>query len=1137
MSALNNNLFSRIIAYRKVSRLIRDGEYAGNTVNLKRYTNQGSNAAYWNGKYREHLEALQQREYDEEKKVPDEMSFTTETVNFGRHNKLKNFIHNVDLDIGYNQLQGRELKERLNLFLMSHQSEIGNFKVSIQLNGFSNSLNEDREYTPIRLSNPIGSAYLPIDQTINNFMVNKLGPKINEYRTNYLHIDKLIISYIIPNASIIGHSNFKLSKHHNLTEDEINKIYNNISENLKDTATRTIEQGLKKFYITDPRTTEYNCLFHSLAVCINYKNNINYLLPTTEGDKIRKKGGENLKYLVKPANKCYSDNQTIQEISNYKNCIIEVYNNLFQLTDTIKPKDNTDSINKRNMEIKTYKIQRNGNHCLSLILRSDIDKLILTNDSYKSFTYNTAKLEEKLSEPNLLDTPIKKKANHDKLNLRIGTYDLETTPDLKGNHITYAAGLAYYDDNNEIQAVQKWGIGNCIKDLFKYMYDNEAIFNNRVMYGHNGGKYDIPILLREAFITSDIWRIDGKKCVELGGRWISFEIYAINNPKFRIIFRDSMAILGGSLKKLTTEMDVLHKKLDETINHNDINLINYNSFGDVLKEYLNNDVMGLLEVMTLYIKDIYDNMNIDATKCYTGASLSKKNYFKNYYDPNKTPIYSLSDEHDEFIRESYYGGRNECFKLGNYEADANKKLYYMDFTSLYPSVGRKKLPYGEPKDTTFNNINDEPIRKLPKGYFGFVKCKIRTKDRSALPKHCIYKDSRLIFPIFDEWETLTIFTPEIDYAIYEYEFIKGVSFNSSNFLDKFFTDGFNKKAKAKKDHQPALTASFKTVINSGYGFWALRTKDRDGLKIFDETNRHGFIEYLNTNKLLSVSDHGPYTFARVINDLDIKDYNIAIGAAISSYARIRLHELITAIRAKGGIVYYCDTDSVITNLNIADYPDIQRNFQFDYEDEPGAELGSLKDEGTELVEDILRKIRKPIYNNIYNDLMTPTVIDRNDPIELRNIKHIISDKFDTIINKELKELRRRAGGHFNFYKLTLSGCKQYSLILKIIIDDIEYKKEINKLKGYSKSGVSDKPLNYETMAALHNGGKIKQTVKQFRNPLTNYTNNNKNLKNMVKTVELVKSFRCIYTKGNIGNDGNITPLIIGNAPTIAVVVK
>ena len=49
-------------------------------------------------------------------------------------------------------------------------------------------------------------------------------------------------------------------------------------------------------------------------------------------------------------------------------------------------------------------------------------------------------------------------------------------------------------------------------------------------------------------------------------------------------------------------------------------------------------------------------------------------------------------EIDSFIRNSYYGGRVEISQLGLVE----EKLYYLDYTSLYPAVGCYYLPYGEP---------------------------------------------------------------------------------------------------------------------------------------------------------------------------------------------------------------------------------------------------------------------------------------------------------------------------------------------------------------------------------------------------------------------------------------------------------
>ena len=48
---------------------------------------------------------------------------------------------------------------------------------------------------------------------------------------------------------------------------------------------------------------------------------------------------------------------------------------------------------------------------------------------------------------------------------------------------------------------------------------------------------------------------------------------------------------------------------------------------------------------------------------------------------------------------------------------------------------------------------------------------------------------------------------------------------------KFFTDAFKKKAAASKIGNEAMTQIYKIIANSGYGFWGLRVKDKDCVKI------------------------------------------------------------------------------------------------------------------------------------------------------------------------------------------------------------------------------------------------------------------------------------------------------------------
>ena len=110
----------------------------------------------------------------------------------------------------------------------------------------------------------------------------------------------------------------------------------------------------------------------------------------------------------------------------------------------------------------------------------------------------------------------------------------------------------------------------------------------------------------------------------------------------------------------------------------------------------------------------------------------KKFYFMKYYDSRKTPIYTLADNIDKYIRDYYYGGRVECFRLKKIRK--YKQFYYYDFTSLYPSQMLKALPYGKPiyYDTIMNNLIDlreDGSFSLNLDYFGYCNSDYMINDK------------------------------------------------------------------------------------------------------------------------------------------------------------------------------------------------------------------------------------------------------------------------------------------------------------------------------------------------------------------------------------------------------------------------
>ena len=216
----------------------------------------------------------------------------------------------------------------------------------------------------------------------------------------------------------------------------------------------------------------------------------------------------------------------------------------------------------------------------------------------------------------------------------------------------------------------------------------------------------------------------------------------------------------------------------------------------------------------------------------------------------------MNEKYDTFCRNGYFGGRNEAFYIG----EKIGKIYYNDFTSLYPDVGRKRLPYGKPKRWSKADVENWNERLNSKGkkvetIIGIVRVIAKTKNRDILPIHAIKMEGKLMFPHLDKPTELYLWYNELLYGqsldAYEYELLDAISFGDrvygiakgeretyweNGVLSEFFNDAFEKKGKAKAEGKLALAQCYKIVANSGYGFWGLNARGdnnegRDGMEI------------------------------------------------------------------------------------------------------------------------------------------------------------------------------------------------------------------------------------------------------------------------------------------------------------------
>lgn len=860
---------------------------------------------------------------------------------------------------------------------------------------------------------------------------------------------------------------------------------------------RSIASANDKWFIIDT-PTRVNCVYVSIETGLRWRNTLELLVDKNRRIQIGKKH--------KNEDGLFADDaptmQDIEKIAKFKEITIKIYDNIFTLTHTFE-------YGKRVVEIQVANY-----HAMLLIPKKDVidispefaerlshpelepkpgiekkprakpkknivihktdDKIISkSNDEKRMILYDD---DDYVARP-----VIRKKATASEINQKYITWDLETYTESKENttgqigadkeFIVYCSGLSYYttpttEFPDGIAFKQWYGDDNNLQFFADFIKENIDWLENYTFYAHNGGKFDLVILIRDIFQHDKEFEIIGKKFVELNGALIGFSV-KYNGKEIK--FKDSYRIFQSSLKKTTQSMKVKHVKTD--IDHNLITKNTFMKYKDEVVEYHKIDCVGLLECIKIISDATFKEFKLNITDCFTAASLSKKISLSKFM--SKQNIYLLTPEEDTYIRKSYQGGRNECFYLGG----VNDKLYYYDFTSLYPSEGRKQLPTGIPvfcdyKDKSIDNV-------LLTNRIGFVRCVIRGTHQmlnGKKPLHGHIRDGKFMFEYFETPTEMTLSVVEIRYGLklgYTYQPIDGYEFIAGYVMRDFFNHCFKHKAEARANNDEATEYMWKIILNSGYGFWGYNPHNKDTVRLYSRNGR-GWIKALHENRLTNLGQFKNYIISREMNDKLPIDTNVAIASTITAYARCTLHIAISDIEKCGGIVYYCDTDSIMTNLKLSDYPELVKKYR---PDGMGKELGGLKNE---------------------------LGLSAN--------------------NEDLA-----------FDKLTIVGCKMYSCMGvnsrgKTII--------FNKLKGYQKDfkdedfedGDQQKELLQKQMLEslniekMNNGEMLSQEQLQFLINKNDYIRETDQWN--IRINRTTKQFKKFYNKGIVSDTGFITPFTL-----------
>jgi len=348
------------------------------------------------------------------------------------------------------------------------------------------------------------------------------------------------------------------------------------------------------------------------------------------------------------------------------------------------------------------------------------------------------------------------------------------------------------------------------------------------------------------------------------------------------------------------------------------------SFEEETKKYLINDLMCLQEVLNSANKELFKTYKVDLLEASTISGLAMKIYLTNYYN-NNIPLVNKASLYHE-IKLGYYGGITEVYK------PQGENLYYYDVNSLYPFTALNDMPGLDCDKLTYFDYNVD-ISDL----FGFFYCKIEAPSNGYLGLLPVRYKLGIIFPLgnWDGW----YFSEELKFAQengYKITVINGYNFNKvKGVFTDYVKDIYAIKAKPINKTQKTIA---KSLLNNLLGRFGIDL-DKSITKVispqeFEQKSAiNKIVSYKNisNNKMLVTyvpkldydiiksHDLDFLKVSRKIKDSEVEyraNTSIVISAAITAYARIHINKVKLYIIKNGGKIYYSDTDSIVTNIQL-----------------------------------------------------------------------------------------------------------------------------------------------------------------------------------------------------------------------------
>lgn len=406
------------------------------------------------------------------------------------------------------------------------------------------------------------------------------------------------------------------------------------------------------------------------------------------------------------------------------------------------------------------------------------------------------------------------------------------------------------------------------------------------IYAHNWN-FDFPVL--KGFKTLESMGYELKTIVDQGPPII----LRYKHEKGKIDIIDSMNYYQQKLEDMGKTLGVEKIDVDfETCTDNE------------LKIYCRQDVKILRGAMINLMK--YLHVNNLSRLTHTVSSIAFTAFCRRF-----KPVDIFIDGNEKRVsvtRESYFGGRSECFRVGKYKS----KLRLIDVNSQYPFVMRNnKFPVKT--FAMYKNVDHNELSNLILKYCVTAKCRINTE----IPCFPVKIGGRTCFPV-GSYET-TLSTPEIEYGLNN-DLIESCSIAVLHYgyavFTKYVDFFYNERNRHRSSGNMSWSELSKKLMNTLYGKFGQSGHEwvKTNRECLGYPRRWTEID-LDVMKRVNYMEIGGCVYESK-KENESRDSYPAIAAHVTAYGRMLIQYMLDYLGREH--VYYCDTDSLLIDEHAFD---------------------------------------------------------------------------------------------------------------------------------------------------------------------------------------------------------------------------